>query len=175
MTMIARNGLLALLAIAAIAALPIAGCGDDDSTTSTTEASEAQEENEGGTTAAEGEGAGEGATLEIKMGDYFFDPENAIAQQGTTTIDAPNEGKVEHELVVFKSNLDPAKLPTDSSGEVDEEKLEQEGAEEAGEIEDVEAGESKSREFDLPPGKYVMFCNLPGHYERGMYGTITVE
>lgn len=171
--MTARNGFLALLAVAAIAAIPIAGCGDDDSTTSTTEATEAQEESEGG--AATSEGGGGGATLEIKMGDYFFDPENAVAKAGTSTIEAPNEGKVEHELVVFKSNLDPAKLPTDSSGEVDEEKLEQEGAEEAGEIEDVEAGESKSGEFDLPPGKYVMFCNLPGHYQRGMYGTVTVK
>lgn len=171
--MTARNGFLALLAAAAIAVVPIAGCGDDDNTTSTTEAGEAQEETETG--AATTEGGGEGATLEIKMGDYFFDPENAVAQAGATTIDAPNEGKVEHELVVFESDLDPAKLPTDSAGEVDEEKLEQEGAEEAGEIEDVEPGASKSGEFDLQPGKYVMFCNLPGHYERGMYGTITVE
>lgn len=169
----ARTGFLTLLAVVALAAIPIAGCGSDDSTTSTTEAGETQEENEGGAASAEGEGGG--ATLEIKMGDYFFDPENAIAQAGSSTIDAPNEGKVEHELVVFKTDLDPSKLPTDSAGNVDEEQLEQTGAEEEGEIADVEPGESESGEFDLPPGKYVMFCNLPGHYERGMYGTIAVE
>jgi uncharacterized cupredoxin-like copper-binding protein len=169
----ARNLFLALLAIAAIAAIPIAGCGDDDSTTDTTEATEAQEETESGTAAAGGEGGG--ATLEIKMGDYFFDPKNATAQPGATTIEAPNEGKLEHELVVFKTDLNAADLPTDSDGNVDEEQIEQGGGEEEGEIEDVEPGESKSDEFDLPPGKYVMFCNLPGHYERGMYGTITVE
>ena len=48
-------------------------------------------------------------------------------------------------------------------------------AESAGEIPDVEAGETKSEEFELTPGKYVIFCNLPGHYAGGMYGTLTVS
>lgn len=160
-----RLFVVAPLALVAVAAILIAGCGggDDDTTTTT--------ENE---TAATGAGGGGGATLEIKMGDFFFDPENASAQAGPTTIEAPNEGDVEHELVVFESDLDPAKLPTEANGEVDEEKLEQTGAEEAGEIEDVEPGQSKSGDFNLSAGKYVMFCNLPGHYSQGMYGTLTV-
>ena len=45
---------------------------------------------------------------------------------------------------------------------------------ETGEIPDVEADKTKSEEFELTPGKYVMFCNLPGHYAAGMYGTLTV-
>ena len=47
-------------------------------------------------------------------------------------------------------------------------------AESPGEIPDVEAGATKSADFELKPGKYVMFCNLPGHYAAGMYGTLTV-
>jgi uncharacterized cupredoxin-like copper-binding protein len=157
-------GLAALLAIAAIFA---AGCGggSDDGTT-TTEA-----ENE---TAAAAEGSPGGATLAIEMGDFFFAPKNATAQAGSTKIEAPNKGSVEHELVLFKTNIDPADLPTEANGEVDEEKLD-EVAEEAGEIADVEAGQTGAEEFDLKPGKYVMFCNLPGHYAQGMYGTVTVE
>jgi uncharacterized cupredoxin-like copper-binding protein len=85
-----------------------------------------------------------------------------------------NEGSVEHELVLFKSSKNPAELPTEASGDVDEEKLDQE-AEEIGEIADVEAGDTKSEDFKLTPGKYVIFCNLPGHYAQGMYGTVTVE
>jgi uncharacterized cupredoxin-like copper-binding protein len=138
----------------------VAGCGGGGTTTETE--------------AGAGEG-GEGATLEIKMGDYYFDPEDATAKAGPTTIEAPNEGKMEHELVLFKSEMDPAKLPTDANGEVDEEKLDESSeAEEIGEIADVEPGDTKSEEFDLTPGKYVMFCNLPGHYAQGMYGTLTV-
>ena len=28
---------------------------------------------------------------------------------------------------------------------------------------------------DLTPGKYAMICNLPGHYQRGMYGSLTAK
>lgn len=153
---------LAPLALVAVAAILIAGCGGGDDTTTTTT------ENE--TAAA---GGGGGATLTIKMGDFFFAPKDATAKAGATTIEAPNEGSVEHELVLFKTNMNPAKLPTEANGEVDEEKMDQ-VAEEGGEVPDVEAGATKSGKFDLTPGKYAMFCNLPGHYAQGMYGTLTV-
>lgn len=154
-----RSHRLACSATLMLAAGSIAvGCGGSDETTTTTE------------TRA---GAAGGKTVEIKLGDYFFDPKDASAKAGLTVIEAPNEGAVEHELVLFKTNMDPAKLPTEADGSVDEEKLD-EVAEEGGEIADVEAGETKSEEFKLTPGKYVMFCNLPGHYAQGMYGTLTV-
>lgn len=160
---------LVLPALVVLAAVAIGGCGGGDETT--TAATETEESAAG--TAAETGGA-EGKTVEIKMGDYFFAPADATAEAGPTVIEAPNEGSVEHELVVFKTNMDPAKLPTEANGEVDEEKLD-EVAEEAGEVADVEAGETKSEEFKLSPGTYVMFCNLPGHYAQGMYGTLTVK
>lgn len=155
---------------ALVAVLSVAGCGGgDDGDTSSTASTAAEEEAPANTG-----GAGGGRTLEIKMGDYFFSPSAATAQAGKTTIEAPNEGTVEHELVVFKTKMDPAELPTESNGGVDEEKLD-EIAEEQGEVADVAAGETKSGNFELTPGKYVIFCNLPGHYAQGMYGTLTVK
>jgi uncharacterized cupredoxin-like copper-binding protein len=148
-------------ALLAFAGTLMIGCGGSDETTTETE------------TAAAAGGAAGGKTVEIKMGDYYFDPKDATAKAGTTTIEAPNEGAVEHELVLFKTNMSPGKLPTEASGDVSEEKLDQ-VAEEAGEIADIESGDTGSEEFNLTPGKYVMFCNLPGHYARGMYGTVTV-
>lgn len=158
------NGALGAMMSVAIAGILLAGCGSSDNTTTTTQTE---------TGAAAGGGAS-GKAVEIKMGDYFFAPNSASAKAGQTTIEAPNEGSVEHELVLFKTNMNPANLPTESSGGVDEEKLDKE-AEEVGEIADVEAGDTKSEEFNLSPGKYVMFCNLPGHYAQGMYGTVTVK
>jgi uncharacterized cupredoxin-like copper-binding protein len=155
--------LSSLLALTAMAGFLVSGCGDDDGTPATTTTSETTS-----TTAAP-----TAQTTEIKMGEFYFNPKNATAKAGSTTIEAPNIGKVEHELVLFKSDLNPAKLPTEANGEVNEEKLDQ-TAEEVGEIPDVEAGDTKSKEFELTPGKYVMFCNLPGHYAAGMYGTVTV-
>lgn len=146
----------------ALAAIALAGCGDDSGTTTTTASQ-----------ATAGGGAGGKAAIAIKMGEFYFSPSDATAKAGPTTIEAPNEGAAEHEMVLFKTNMDPAKLPTEANGEVNEEKMDK-VAESAGEIADVKAGETKSGEFKLTPGKYVMFCNLPGHYAQGMYGTLTV-
>ena len=153
-----------------VAVLSVAGCGGGDDGDTSSPASTAAEEEAPANTGS----AGGGRTLEIKMGDYFFSPSATTAQAGKTTIEAPNEGTVEHELVVFKTKMDPAELPTESNGGVDEEKLD-EIAEEQGEVADVAAGETKSGNFELTPGKYVIFCNLPGHYAQGMYGTLTVK
>lgn len=158
------------LALVAIAAIGVGGCGggSDNGTTTATEAEETAADTAGGA------GSTGSKTSEIKLGDFYFAPRDATLEAGTTTIEAPNEGSVEHELVIFKSNENPADLPTEANGEVNEEKLDQEAGE-VGEIADVEAGDTKSEDFKLTPGKYVIFCNLPGHYAQGMYGTITVE
>lgn len=159
-----KRALVGSAALALVSGVIATGCGGDDNDSTSTQAQ----------TATTGGGAPEGAAVEIKMGDYFYDPKDATAKAGSTTINAPNEGKVEHELVLFKTNTDPAKLPTASDGGVDEEKLDA-SAQEVGEIPDVEPGETGSGTFDLTPGKYVMFCNLPGHYAQGMYGSVTVS
>ncbi|HEX3241653.1 MAG TPA: plastocyanin/azurin family copper-binding protein [Solirubrobacterales bacterium] len=158
---------LPAVAIVGIAGVVAAGCGGGDGGTTASETT-----SDPGSSAAAGGEAG-GATVVIKMGEFFFKPKNATATAGLTTVEAPNEGKTEHELVLFKTDMNPAKLPTNSSGEVEEEKLDK-LAETPGEIPDVEAGDTKSADLELTPGKYVMFCNLPGHYAAGMYGTLTV-
>lgn len=147
-----------LLALVSTSGLIAVGCGDSGGTTIEKQS----------TTAASTAG------LTINMGDYYFEPANGTAEPGPTKIEAVNVGKVEHELVAFRTNMDPAKLPTGPDGTVEEERLDKE-AEAAGEIPDVEAGEAKSNEFELKPGKYVIFCNLPGHYAQGMYGSLTVS
>ena len=156
--------LLALLtALAAIAAV---GCGSDNGNDEgTTEPTSGA----GGQTQATG-----GGVLEIKMGDYFFNPASAESSPGSVTVSAPNVGKLEHELVVFRSNASPSSLPV-SGGEADEAAFEKQGAVNVGEVEEVAPGETKTATMNLTPGSYVMICNLPGHYQQGMYGSITVK
>lgn len=156
-----RGGLILALLAMAFSAVAVVGCGDDD-----------DGGDDGATTGAD-TGTTAGA-LTIKMGDFFFDPKDVTTEAGSVTISAPNEGQTEHELVLFKSDADPASLPV-SGGDIDEEALEEQGAEETGEIEDVPPGQTKEGSFDLTAGKYVMFCNLPAHYEQGMYGSVTVK
>lgn len=141
-----------------------AGCGgsSDSSTESSTHAQ------------APAGGGAVSTSLKIGMKDDFFVPKAASAGAGSVKITAVNQGKLVHELVLAKTNVDPAKLPTTSDGEVDEAKLESLG-QDAGEVADVSPGASKAGTFKLAAGNYVMFCNIPGHYAAGMYGTITVK
>jgi len=106
-------------------------------------------------------------TLTIRMTEFAFDPNDAIAKAGKVTITAPNDGRVVHELVLLRTDEDPATLPK-KGDEVDE-------STSVGEIADVEPGSTKEATFKLAPGKYAMVCALPGHYEGGMYGSLTVE
>ena len=41
-------------------------------------------------------------------------------------------------------------------------------------IANIEVGKTEEVAADLRPGTYPMVCNLPGHKEAGMVGTITV-
>lgn len=44
-----------------------------------------------------------------------------------------------------------------------------------GEVAEINPGEKGSLTLDLTPGKYVLYCNLPGHFSAGMWSVLTVE
>jgi uncharacterized cupredoxin-like copper-binding protein len=112
--------------------------------------------------------------LTVKLADYSFTPSDPTVKAGKLTISAPNDGQIQHELVVLKTDQDAASLPQ-KGAEVDEDGLDAKGVKNEGEITDVAPGQSKSTTYDLKPGHYVMICNIPGHYAQGMYGTLTVK
>jgi uncharacterized cupredoxin-like copper-binding protein len=89
------------------------------------------------------------ATLDIKGGNFFFDPKDSDAPAGVDAIKMESEGGL-HTLV-----FDDGKVPGFK----------------------LQAGSGKSDELkaDLKPGKYTIYCDIPGHREAGMEGTITVR
>jgi uncharacterized cupredoxin-like copper-binding protein len=101
----------------------------------------------GGSSYREPKGAAE-KTLTIKGGNFFFDPENAEVPAGIVEIKVESEGGL-HTLVFDDDKVPGFKLEA-SSGNSDELKV------------------------DLKPGKYTIYCDIPGHREAGMEGTITV-
>ena len=82
--------------------------------------------------------------------------------------------------MVVRTDLAPDTLPTTDEGAVDEEG---DGVELIGEIEEFPVGETRTTEFDLEPGSYVLFCNVvveeegevEAHYSEGMRVGFTVE
>jgi uncharacterized cupredoxin-like copper-binding protein len=154
---------LAIAAIVILAAPVASGCGGDD------------DNGDGGQAAAPAPTATQTTTqppaadraLTIRMTEFAFSPKDAVAKAGKVTITAPNDGKVVHELVLLKTDEDPAAL-SKRGDKIDE-------STSVGEIADVEPGSTKKATFKLTPGKYAMVCALPGHYEGGMYGSLTVK
>ena len=161
-----------------LAAMAVAGCGGGGGGSSATDAaatSAATTTAQQTQTQAQAPASTGDSKLTIKMSEFKFDPKDPTAAAGKVKITAPNIGKVEHELVLFKTNRDPGSFKV-SGGRVNEDALEKTpGIKDVGEIADVEPGETKSGTFKLSPGKYVMICNVSGHYQAGMYGSITVQ
>jgi Uncharacterized copper-binding protein len=137
-----------------------AGCGGGNKQKSTQSA----------TTSAQQSGSNTVHAVTINMSEFFFKPNDVTVPAGKVAITAPNIGKVEHELVLLKTDVDPAKLKTEHDLEVNEEAYSG-----PGEIPDVEPGQTGRTTLTLKPGTYVMICNVPGHYKAGMYGRLTVQ
>lgn len=158
--------------------LALASCGDSDDSTSdesateaTTSESAAAEEEE----SAE-EGGGEVAaseadtTVKATLGEYYIKPAAPSTEAGNVKFEVTNDGKLEHEFVVIKTDTAPGDLPL-SDGNVDEEAA----GEVPGEIPSVMPGATEEVTLKLDPGKYVLICNLPGHYAAGQYSGFSVE
>lgn len=114
--------------------------------------------------------AASGKTINVSLKEFTVKPSAASASAGSVTFAVKNEGTVDHEFVVVKSDLAADKLPMKDGALVDETKIEV-----VGEIEQFAAGASQSKTFDLKAGKYLLICNLPAHYGAGMTTAFTVN
>jgi uncharacterized cupredoxin-like copper-binding protein len=87
----------------------------------------------------------------VTLTEYKFDPKDVTVHSGSVTFTLVNAGTISHDMTI-----------ADQSGKViDKSEL-------------VQAGDSK--EFtvaNLPAGKYVIYCDVPGHRAAGMEGTLT--
>lgn len=90
---------------------------------------------------------------------------------GKVTFKVTNDSRdTVHEMIVM-SLANPGKpLPyIASESRVDEDK-----AGDKGEVSELEPGKSGALTVDLKAGKYLLICNVPGHYGAGMWTEFTV-
>jgi plastocyanin len=93
-----------------------------------------------------------GTTLELAAdpgGSFSFDKETLEAPAGTITIHLTNEASVPHNVGVEGNGVDE-KTETVTNGDI-------------------------SLTVELEPGEYTFYCDVPGHREGGMEGTLTVS
>jgi len=107
-------------------------------------------------------------------------PFDSSAPAGDITFRVKNLGTMEHEMIVLKTDTPFDQLPVADAGDppvpvkagankVDE-------ANNVGETGDpnLKPGETRSFTVKLAAGKYVLVCNLAGHYQMGMRAPFTV-
>jgi uncharacterized cupredoxin-like copper-binding protein len=84
-----------------------------------------------------------------------------------------NDGRTEHELLVFHTTIDPAAFPIGADGDVNEDAP---GMNKVSDGDNIAPGGTQKRSIDLSqPGTYVFVCNLPGHFKAGMSQVVTVK
>ena len=92
-------------------------------------------------------------------------------KSGKTKITSTNSGVVQHELLVFKSDLAPSAYPVDAAGNIKEEGA---GVTLVSDGPNIDPLGSQVRSLDLVPGTYLFVCNIPGHFKAGMFTAVTV-
>jgi len=132
-----------------------------------------------GSSAPAGSTAPSGTTVNVTLVEWGVVVDDSSVPAGDVTFAVTNDGPDDvHEFVVMKTDLDPAALPTDATGKVDEAGGDMEVIDE---IEDMAVGDAQELTVTLEAGSYVLLCNIysadegEAHYTMGMWTAFTVE
>ena len=126
-----------------------------------------------------------GSTAKVTLQEFSISAHPGLVQSGKVTLRVDNAGSITHELVIVRAASASAlprvkKAGERAAGAVNEEAILE--SDKMGETGDVTAGSSITKTFDLPPGTYVIFCNIDNksgttvlnHFMRGMVATLVV-
>ena len=93
------------------------------------------------------------------------------APAGVVTFQVTNISKdTVHEMIVMYRQ-DPTKpLPYIA----DENRVDEDKAGDKGEVSELDPGKTGTLTVPLKPGKYVLICNVPGHFDSGMWADFDV-
>ena len=97
--------------------------------------------------------------VKVQLKEFKVLPSPLTAKRGVVSFSVRNTGKVDHELVVLKTKLAPSKLPVKGGKAIETGRV--------GKVGPVKPGTSRTLNLTLAAGKYVLLCNLPGHYQAG--------
>ena len=156
----------AMLAMASFALVVLAACGaggaeevlEDVTRVPTMSDAAAQATREGASAPAATPGAEGGApatgattaamTVDVVAHDIFFEPKELTIPANTdVTVNVPNEGAAPHNFSIDALGIDV----------------------------DIAPGATEQVVINAPAGEYEFYCNVPGHKEAGMVGTLTVS
>jgi hypothetical protein len=90
--------------------------------------------------------------LAVKASEFYFVLSRPSVKAGAVTIELNNQGEDPHNLnlLVEGGSGEPLQIP------------------------ETDSEERNVESFDLPAGKYRLWCSLPEHEEKGMFTTLQV-
>jgi uncharacterized cupredoxin-like copper-binding protein len=116
------------------------------------------------------DGSGSGATgdVVVTLKDFSLTATPGTFATGAITFGIDNEGPSVHEFVVLRTDTAAGALPVENGV------IPEDGIDLIDEVEDIPPGTDASLSVNLDAGAYVLVCNLPAHYEQGMFAAFTV-
>ena len=116
-------------------------------------------------------GTPSGTVLGVTERDFHISTASRQVAAGDVTLRVRNNGPDQHELIVLPVRR--GGLPMRSDGfTVNEESVQQQ---EPGALAPGEPGATRLLRVHLSPGRYVLFCNMEGHYMSGMATELVVQ
>lgn len=112
-----------------------------------------------------------GPTVQVDLDEFSVTPSAETAPPGPVRFEVTNVGGIPHEFLVIRTDVDPDALPVEG-GRVNEDDP---GLEVVTRIQQFAPNNTQETGAALEAGRYVLICNIPGHYDAGMTVGFTVQ
>ena len=110
--------------------------------------------------------------IKVTLDEYSIRLASTSLAAGPQTFSVTDRGQIAHQFVLLRTTREPDDLPVAKDGIV---KLDTKGLDEVGQIELLTPGQKQTLDVDLRPGRYVLICNIAGHYSSGMHAGFRVR
>jgi uncharacterized cupredoxin-like copper-binding protein len=117
--------------------------------------------------------ASTGSRIDVTMRDFGIDVSRRSVPAGPVVLHVTNNGPSTHEINVDLTRYAAGKIPLQDDGLTAAEDAS--GLRRIDSIEQVNIHQTSDLKLDLKPGRYVLWCNLEGHYLGGMHVTFDVR
>lgn len=115
---------------------------------------------------------GMGMKADMSMAKMGIKASPTTAKRGAVTFDVTNlASAIVHEVIVVPITDENKVLPYDESRN----KIDTDSLQPLGSVNEIEPNKTASLTLNLSPGKYLLYCNIAGHYMAGMWTVVTVE
>lgn len=111
--------------------------------------------------------------VRVTMDDFGFETDRAVVPAGLVDLRVHNDGPSTHEINVDRTIYRSGKIPLQPDGITADEEAPH--LRRIDSIEQVNLGATADLVVRLKPGKYVLWCNLEGHYLGGMHKLLKVR